>query len=144
VVSCTRDHSLNSVRVFVLLAIINVLLLLLFLLSLSFAEEAITFKADFVYAKFVTHYLKIVTSCKQYLLLNLEVCLWPAIWNFKCPAPWFVSYISVRQPFLPTARPTITVAPHGTPQFTLRKGGIKQYVATKISDPICKYLSYTD
>lgn len=78
-VSCTRDHSLNSVRVFVLLAIINVLLLLLFLLSLSFAEEAITFKADFVYAKFVTHYLKIVTSCKQYLLLNLEVCLWPAI-----------------------------------------------------------------
>jgi hypothetical protein len=41
--------------------------------------------------------------------------------------------------FLPTAHPTLTVAREGTPQNSaLRKGGTKQYVATKNANHACK------
>jgi hypothetical protein len=47
--------------------------------------------------------------------------------------------------FLSTANPALTMALEGTPQnLALRKGGKKQYVATKNADPICKPLSYID
>jgi hypothetical protein len=48
-----------------------------------------------------------------------------------------------RNLFLPMAHATLTLAREGTPQnFTLRKGGTKQYVVTENADPICKSLSY--
>jgi hypothetical protein len=47
--------------------------------------------------------------------------------------------------FLPTGHPTLTMAHEGTPRnFTLRKGGKKQYVGTENANPICKSLSYID
>jgi hypothetical protein len=54
-----------------------------------------------------------------------------------------VSYTSVRQHFLPTVHPTLTMAHEGTPQnFALWKEGTKQYVATKKCGSICKPVGY--
>jgi hypothetical protein len=50
-----------------------------------------------------------------------------------------------RKLFLPAAHPTLIMAHEFTPQnFTLRKGGTQQYVATKYAHPVCKSLSYID
>jgi hypothetical protein len=49
------------------------------------------------------------------------------------------SLVQCSATFLPTAHPTLTMAPEGTPQnFASRKGGTKQYVA-KNADPVCKF-----
>jgi ribosomal protein L31E len=43
--------------------------------------------------------------------------------------------------FLPVALPTLTMSREGTPHhFALWKGDIKQYMATKNADPVCKPL----
>jgi hypothetical protein len=50
-----------------------------------------------------------------------------------------------RNLFLPSAHPTLTVGLEGTLQhFDLLKGGTKQWVAAKNSDPFRKPLSYID